>query len=987
MKTFLEETKIGTLKAGEIQTINFLLPNGMINGTYFLYFTVENHYLSEKTSSARMVEIFGSTASITSGTNNAFYSQDQLVTISTNITDLSEEITDALLRLQITSTVPAPPKKCVIPINNLYVTENTVFCPGTYTVNDIEGDGAIIISSPNIKVQGNNTILIGNSGTAIKNQGFDGLTIKNMEIQGYLFGIYILDSNNNKILKNTVQSTLIRLDNSSYNTISDNTVNGNNNGKGISIYGESNQYSVQNILTNNVANNNYDGFYIRYSSNNLLSNNTANFNIHSGFALQMENSTIHNNTANSNEQGIALISGNNNTYRNNTMNNNIYNFYLALYFNADLSPIQDIDLSNTVDGKPIYWIYKKSDLVINYSSNAGYVGVIDSKNITIKDLVLTKNNQGILFHNVSKSRIENITVSDAGAGIFIGKSQNSTVKNSLITSNENGIWIDDSFNNSLIGNVVKYNTIQGIRIYNSHNNTLQGNTASNNQNVALSYISGIYLRLAENNTILNNEVKNNKIGIFLHYQNNNNTITNNIITSNQEKGLDLYFSDNNKIFQNTIKYTRTGMFLRGSKKNVIFNNTIDSASSWGGIYLESSSNQNNLVNNTLSNSNYGIRLYFSSNNTILNNTVKESRYHGIILGNSKYNELINNTAVNNLYSGIDVADNSDSNKIIGNKAISNRESGLILVEANYNEIQNNTIIDNKYGLYISSSRKNILKNNAMNNNEQNFGLFGPTYKPYSFDNDIDVTNTVNGKPIYYVMNASDVVFNSLDAGTFYCINCNNVTISGLNLTYNSAGVLLFNTNFSIVKNNFVSNTETALHFLVSNFNEVSNNTVLFNENGLYLKDSSNNQVFESYFSNNTSAGIHNYADDNYLFNNTFYGNQDGVYLAYNTNNNTVLQNTFSYGANGIQFGFAHNSTISNNIIQNQTNYGIDIGYSSTSNTITKNSLTGNKHGIYLYKSTGNNISYNNVSSSGLYGIYISFQVRNNTFRENILSGN
>ena len=49
-----------------------------------------------------------------------------------------------------------------------------------------------------------------------------------------------------------------------------------------------------------------------------------------------------------------------------------------------------------------------------------------------------------------------------------------------------------------------------------------------------------------------------------------------------------------------------------------------------------------------------------------------------------------------------------------------------------------------------------------------------------FDNHIDKSNLVDGRPLYYIKNASDITYDSSsNAGTFYCISCINVTIKNL----------------------------------------------------------------------------------------------------------------------------------------------------------------------------------------------------------------
>ena len=159
--------------------------------------------------------------------------------------------------------------------------------------------------------------------------------------------------------------------------------------------------------------------------------------------------------------------------------------------------IQSIDAGNKVDGKPIYYWVNQHDAQV--PGDAGFVGVVNSTNITVKDLILTKNREGVLFAYTEDSRIENVTAS---------------------------------------------NNYYGIRLYELSNNTLADNTASNNTDI------GILLTSSSDNTLTNNTANsNNWLGIFLASSSNDNTITNNTI-SNNNYGIRLYSSSNNLTTKN-----------------------------------------------------------------------------------------------------------------------------------------------------------------------------------------------------------------------------------------------------------------------------------------------------------------------------------------------------------------------------------------------------------------------------------------------------
>ena len=75
----------------------------------------------------------------------------------------------------------------------------------------------------------------------------------------------------------------------------------------------------------------------------------------------------------------------------------------------------------------------------------------------------------------------------------------------------------------------------------------------------------------------------------------------------------------------------------------------------------------------------------------------------------------------------------------------------------------------------------------MANNTYNFGVFGTSFS--HFMNDIDVSNTVDGKSIHYLINQHNMLISS-EAGYVGLINCTGITAENLNLSKNLEGVLL-----------------------------------------------------------------------------------------------------------------------------------------------------------------------------------------------------
>ena len=107
------------------------------------------------------------------------------------------------------------------------------------------------------------------------------------------------------------------------------------------------------------------------------------------------------------------------------MTGNQRNFNLDGDTDSDFD--NQIDTSNLVDGRPIYYIIKASDTTYDSSSNAGTFYCISCVNVTIKNLNLNKNGKGIYFWNTSQSRIQNVNASNNNIGISLSSSSNNTL--------------------------------------------------------------------------------------------------------------------------------------------------------------------------------------------------------------------------------------------------------------------------------------------------------------------------------------------------------------------------------------------------------------------------------------------------------------------------------------------------------------------------------------------------------------------------------
>jgi parallel beta-helix repeat protein len=155
----------------------------------------------------------------------------------------------------------------------------------------------------------------------------------------------------------------------------------------------------------------------------------------------------------------------------------------------------DIDTSNTIEDKPIYYLQNLHDATVDPSAypNAGYLAVVSSTRVTVKDFELSGCIQGILFAQTMDSQIRNNMISQSADGIMLAcysegnliygnkfkenensirayySSGNQIINNDLQKSGE--IWIDTSANFTIFGNTLGgFKLVQEENISAYHNN-------------------------------------------------------------------------------------------------------------------------------------------------------------------------------------------------------------------------------------------------------------------------------------------------------------------------------------------------------------------------------------------------------------------------------------------------------------------------------------------------------------------------------------
>jgi parallel beta-helix repeat protein len=288
--------------------------------------------------------------------------------------------------------------------------------------------------------------------------------------------IYYIENTTNGIYDMATNAAAFYFINSENITVRD--INVTCNGVGIYLHNTSNS-RIHNVIIQDC----YYGILEHYSSNNMLCQCSISGCEYCGLLLRGSfNNTLRENRMDDNQQSFGIQSG----------------WILSDY-------VHDIDVSNTVSGRPIYyWVDKDHSTV---PGDAGFVGLINCSNIVVDRLNLTGNYQGLLMAYTKDSEVSGCSLEHNVFGIYTYKVSNTSVVENLATHNWNGICLDSTTNTTVAKNIVEYQGI-GIMLFNSSDDHIS-------QNIMEELDCGMSIDTSDNNSVSANHFANNDIAIEL----------------------------------------------------------------------------------------------------------------------------------------------------------------------------------------------------------------------------------------------------------------------------------------------------------------------------------------------------------------------------------------------------------------------------------------------------------------------------------------
>lgn len=320
----------------------------------------------------------------------------------------------------------------------------------------------IQISDHDITLDGNGHAVTGTgTGTGINITSRTRVTIKNITIAGFFYGINFSYSSENKIifvaLKNNRNG--INLNYSKNNIISGNSIIQSSD-SGIKFF-----YSTGNTFSGNTINlaKNYGIFqswqnYAGAVTNNTYENNGVTGNGKTGIYIYGgKNDVLDNNIISDNfSDGIRVVESSLETLSGNIMSGNKqYNFSVS---GGDMSS-NNIDTSNTVEAKSVYYIKNAVGESYDGIDNMGIFYCVNCEKVSLKSISLSANNAQIFFQQSNNSLVEEVSSPDKNIEVTFNRSNNNIVRKNtlgrmyLSYSNDNQIYNNNIMN--LAGSVAQ----------------------------------------------------------------------------------------------------------------------------------------------------------------------------------------------------------------------------------------------------------------------------------------------------------------------------------------------------------------------------------------------------------------------------------------------------------------------------------------------------------------------------------------------------
>jgi len=226
-----------------------------------------------------------------------------------------------------------------------------------------------------------------------------------------------------------------------------------------------------------------------------------------GINVNQGNSNIlENNIVESNTHGVTLRGTTKSILRDNALNNNTFN--LDVNPQDDHALVHTIGSDNTINGKPMLYLYGVQNKIYDAENQAGIFYCIFCKDVTLKNATISNNAYSIVLWKSTGVQLQNVVVTDSSYGVEVYYSDNNTFTNFTADNNFFGNVIFNHSSDNEIRNAVLKRSYTAIQF----NSGSDGNTMSHSKIIDNRH--GVVLYNATDNIFTGN-IFANQVGLFL----------------------------------------------------------------------------------------------------------------------------------------------------------------------------------------------------------------------------------------------------------------------------------------------------------------------------------------------------------------------------------------------------------------------------------------------------------------------------------------
>jgi parallel beta-helix repeat protein len=229
---------------------------------------------------------------------------------------------------------------------------------------------------------------------------------------------------------------------------------------------------------------------------------------------------------------------------------------------------------------------------------------------------------------------------------------------------------------------------------------------------------------------------------------------------------------------------------------------------------------------------------------------------------------VKNLQITDFSSGISSMD-SYNNRVQDCKISDCTRAIRLSVYSRNNVFANNYLINNTIGVAFTYASDNVFTGNRLEANAN------PFHFEENWNNFIDPSNTVDGKPIYYFVGQKDLLVEPAGyprIGYLAFVSCTRVTVKNLDLANSYTGMSLVYTNDSTVTMNTVRNNSKGITLVWSANNTITENQVSDNEYGIDVLSTIPNRIIRNNIANN-KVGVNIDGANQVIYHNNFVNNE------------------------------------------------------------------------------------------------------------------